>query len=168
MVATPPYTDPARVRALVSRNADANPGTAGSVQAATIELAIDSARSIIDSKLSTLYVVPFNPVPRLVQDIATAFAAFDADMTFREIRDYSSELNPVYLRYKQMSALLDQLQAGKATLPDYEPPDPDPGPDDPPGGDVVAVFNPDLCAIDQSWQGRHCTDWTQQYYYYGG
>lgn len=142
---TPPYTDVARVRAQVSRDPSATNGTAGSLDDGTILLEIDAARSLIDSRLGAVYAVPFNPVPRVIQDIATALAAFNSDLTFREVRDYQSELNPVYLRYRNAMELLGQLQKGLATLPDYVPPDPDPGPGDAPGGDVVGVINPNLC-----------------------
>lgn len=144
MATNPPYTDATRVRALITRTAGISPGTAGSVDAGQIELGIRTAASTIDSKLSSLYRVPFNPVPSLIVDIATAIAAWSADLTFREVRDYNSDLNPVLLRYKWASDLLAELQSGKATLPDYQTPDPDPGPVDNPydPGSVVDVINP--------------------------
>jgi phage gp36-like protein len=147
-MATPPYTDIPRVRSAVTRAAD-TAGTAGGVAEATLEQAIRTAQSTIDSRLGNLYVVPFNPVPPLIRDIATALAAYDADLTFREVRDYSSELNPVLLRYKWASGLLTDIAKGTATLPGYVPPDPDPGiPDNPTdGGSIGEVYNPDLCAI---------------------
>src|SRR5688500_4571406 len=128
----PPYTDVARVRALLARHVDSRPGTAGSIEESELELAIRAARTTIDAKLGVAYSVPFNPIPALIRDIATALAAWDADLTFREVRDYSSELNPVLLRYKWATDMLADLASGKAVLPDYEPPDPDPGPGDNP------------------------------------
>jgi phage gp36-like protein len=144
MATTPPYTDTTRVRALITRNPGIDPGTAGSVDEGQIELAIRTAASTIDSKLSNLYTVPFNPIPGLIIDIATAIAAWSADLTYREVRDYSSDLNPVLLRYKWAMDLLAELQSGKATLPDYQAPDPDPGPGDNPNdpGSIVDVINP--------------------------
>lgn len=159
-MSVPPYTDLARVRALLSRDGGVDLGTAGSVDAATIELAINTAQNRINSRLGALYTVPFAPiVPELIQDIATALAAYDADLTFREVRDYASELNPVYLRMKDAVELLDQLQSGKAVLPDYVPPDPDPGPTDPAGGDIVDVINPNLCEFQHPRPS-----WTDTYY----
>jgi hypothetical protein len=163
MATAPPYTDRARVLAMVSRDAGPNAGTAGSISDPTIENAIGSAATLIDSRLGVQYSVPFNPVPKLVTDIATALAAYDCDLTFREVRDYQSDLNPILLRQKWATEMLDQLQKGTATLPDYQAPDPDPGPTDGPGGDIVAVFNPDLCAPDLVCGSRRPT-WADQYY----
>lgn len=159
-----PYTTREAVRELVSQDTSTFPGTAASLSDGRIDAAIISAQALIDGRLATMYRVPFvdGSVPVLVVRITNALAAFDADQTFREVRDYSSELHPVYLRYKEAMALLDQLQKGTATLPDYVPPDPDPG-SDPSGGDIVAVFNPDLCAVDLS-SGRSCDPMWGFYY----
>jgi phage gp36-like protein len=75
------------------------------------------AGSEIDSKLSSKYTVPFSPVPPLIEMIAVAIAAYYTDLTFRENRDYSTDLNPVYLRYTDAEALLLQLQQGTAVIP---------------------------------------------------
>lgn len=144
MATNPPYTDLIRIRALVTRTAGIDPGTAGSVDEGKLNLAVSSAQNMIDAKLGNLYSVPFNPVPPLIVDIATALAAWDADLSYREVRDYSTDLNPVLLRYKWATDMLTDLQKGTATLPGYEPPDPDPGPSDNPNdpGSVVDVINP--------------------------
>lgn len=144
MATNPPYTDLTRIRALVTRTAGIDPGTAGSVEEGKLQLAVVSAQNTIDARLGNLYSVPFNPVPPLIVDIATALAAWDADLTFREVRDYNTDLNPVLLRYKWATEMLDQLQKGTATLPGYEPPEPDPGPSDNPNdpGSVVGIYNP--------------------------
>lgn len=160
-MATPPYAELTKVREMLSRTEDSRPGTAGSLPDATIEAAILTASRKINARLGTLYITPFSaPYPELIVEITEALAAFDADLTFREVRDYSSELNPVYLRYKEADALLTQLQKGTATLPDYVPPDPDPGiPDNPDdGGSVVGVYNIDLCAVDLSPRRHRCGD----------
>lgn len=147
----PLYSEEDEVRELVSRTEDSRPGTAGSLSTEQVLEAIRTAGTKIDARLGVLFAVPFNPVPALIREIATAFAAYDIDLTFREVRDYQSELNPILLRYKEANELLALLAVGKAVLPDYEPPDPDPGPPDNPSddGSIVGVYNPDLCAVDQ-------------------
>lgn len=144
-----PYTTRDVVRAALARTEDSYPGTAASLSDDEIDAAIIRAGGLIDSRLGIQYVVPFTqvPLPVIVVRIAVALAAFDADQTFREVRDYSSDLNPVYLRYTEAMKLLDQLAKGTATLPDYEPPDDGSTPTDPPGGNIIDVINPDLCAI---------------------
>jgi phage gp36-like protein len=157
-----PYTTKEKVREVLARTSVSLPGTAGSLSDATIEDAIAEAQSEIDSRLGILYTVPFvDPnVPALIQTMATAISAYRADLTFREVRDYSSELNPVYLRYRDAIELLDRIGAGKATLPGYVPPEPDPGPDDAPGGDVGEPINPCL----ESLTGRTHPEWMDVYY----
>lgn len=160
-----PYTTKAEVRELLARDS-ASAGTAASLPDATIDDAIESASALVDSKLGTVYSVPFSqvPPPAMVVRITEAVAAYEADLTYREVRDYSSELNPVYLRYRDALALLTELQKGLSTLPDYVPPDPDPGiPDNPnDDGSIVGVINPDLCAVDLGGHRRH--DWMDTYY----
>lgn len=149
-MATPLYADIDAVKEMVSRDAVSRPGTAGSLSDDQIREAIYSAGRKIDARLGTLYTVPFSAypnAPELVTEICEAMAAYDLDLTFREVRDYQSELNPIYLRNQEAWDLLTQLQKGTATLPDYVPPDPDPGiPDNPNDtGSIVGVFNPDPC-----------------------
>ena len=155
-----PYTTKEDVRGLLSRDTPTQPGTAASLPDATVDTAILAASSKIDSRLGAVYTVPFaaSPdTPELVVQIAKALAAYDLDLTFREVRDYSSELNPVYLRYKEATDLLTQLQKGLAVLPDYTPPDPDPGVPDNPNdwGSVVDVINPCLTWPDSRWSSRN-------------
>lgn len=154
-MAVTPYTDRTAVRELLARDGGGvspGAGTAASLPDDTIDAAIDRASARVDSRLGAVYSVPFAAPPNtpvMVVEIVLALAAYDADLTFREVRDYQSELNPVYLRYKDAMDLLAQLQKGLATLPDYVPPDPDPGTLDPPGGtEVVAVYNPQACLAD--------------------
>jgi phage gp36-like protein len=147
----PPYADRDKVREIISRSAPSRPGTAASLSDAQVDEAILAAGRKIDARLATLYSVPFDPVPQLVSDIATAFAVYDLDLTFREVRDYGSELNPVLLRFKNASDLLEMLAVGKATLPDYEAPEEPTEPPDNPndGGSIVSIENP--CLPDFHW-----------------
>jgi len=154
-----PYTDVTRVRAAISRTLESRPGTAASVEETTLLTAINSAQTTIDARLGVLFSTPFEPVPQLITDIATALAAWDADLTFREVRDYASELNPVLLRYKWADGMLTALSKGQATIPGY---DPVPSETDPGGGDVVAVYNPDLCAVELDTSS--CCGYEDRYY----
>jgi phage gp36-like protein len=159
------YTTVDAVRDILSRAESSYPATAASLTDEQIGTAIESAQSLIDARLAVAYRVPFaDPAPKLVVRIATGLAAFDADQTYREVRDYASELNPVYLRYKEAMLLLDQLQKGSAALPDYDPPEDDDGGPDPANGNIVAVYNPDLCAADAAYRSRCDPMWG---FYYG-
>jgi phage gp36-like protein len=158
-----PYTTKEAVRELLARDS-VSAGTAASLTDSTLLDVIASASALIDSKLGSVYTVPFIqvPPPAMVVRIANAVAAYEADLIFREVRDYSSDLNPVYLRYRDALALLDQLQKGLATLPDYIPPVPDPGSPDPVGGSVVGVFNPCPSPLPAPQSGP---SWSNSYYY---
>lgn len=153
-----PYTTPEKVRTLVSRQTDSRPGTGASISESQLVEAISAAQQKIDSVLGPVYATPFDPVPPLVTDIATALAALEADMTFREVRDYGSELNPVVLRAKRYEDLLQQLRKGEATLPGYEPPEDEPTPPTD-SGSIVDVFNPcepDVCCSSgPTWHGQY-------------
>lgn len=156
------YVDREVVREVVARASATRPGTAASLSDPQLDAAIERAESKINSRLGRIYSTPFNPVPGLVGDMALAIAAYDLDLTFREVRDYSSDLNPILLRYNDAMKDLEALQNGKATLPDYVPPDPDEPPVDNPrdGGSVVGVYNLDigLCLPPTHRHGCGCSD----------
>jgi phage gp36-like protein len=119
------YTTPAEVRLVLTRDLDQTAGNAASLSDATILSEIASAQQRVDGRLALVYQVPFaDPVPLLIRDITRDVAAYLSDLTFREVRDYGSELNPVYLRYKDALALLEQIATGKTTVPgDPVPPE---------------------------------------------
>lgn len=140
-----PYATPLQVRSLVERGLASRPGTASSLSDDKVLEAINSAEQTIDSRLGLAFSVPFDPVPPLVTDIALAIAAYQLDLTFREVKDYNSDLNPVLLRYRDAIALLQDIAKGIAALPGYEaPPDSNPPPNPNDGGSVVGVINPTL------------------------
>ena len=119
------YTTPDEVRLVLTRDLDKTAGNAASLSDETIQEQINSAMQRIDGKLALRYKVPFvEPIPTLIRDIARDIAAFLADLTYREIRDYGSELNPVYLRYKTALDLLSSIAKGETVVPG------DPAPDD--------------------------------------
>lgn len=130
-----PYTTKQQVRLALARDLTEVQGTAASLEDPQIDDAIAEAASRIDGRLGSLYLVPFaDPAPDLVQTIARDLAAFLADLTFREVRDYQSQLNPVYIRYQEALTLLKEIAEGKVSLPGA------PGVTTPTGGDVV-VFS---------------------------
>lgn len=153
-----PYTVADKVRNLVSRSSVSRSGTGAVIGDPQINEAIDSAQQRIDSNLGAVYTVPFNPVLPLITDIATAIAAFEVDLTFRETRDYNSELNPVMLRYREMMKELEKLRTGQSVLPGYTPGETPPdNPND--GGSIVSVENQ-----PQIWPGSCGDDYWGRYY----
>lgn len=123
------YTTPDEVRLVLTRDPDQTAGNAASLSNDTIQGEITSAQQRVDGRLALVYKVPFaDPVPTLIRDITRDIAAYLSDLTFREVRDYGSELNPVYLRYKDALALLEQIATGKTTVPgDPVPPESESG-----------------------------------------
>lgn len=115
------YVTPKAVQeALVRREDDPIDveGTAASTDGQdVIQKNIVRAMGEIDAALYAKYTVPFSPVPSLIEMIALAIAAYYCDLTFRESRDYSTDLNPVYLRMQDARALLSQLQLGTSVIP---------------------------------------------------
>lgn len=136
-----PYTTKEQVRLALARDASDVDGTAASLPDPVIMDAIAEAQSRVDTRLAGRYEVPFDPdVPAQVGFITRDIAMWLAWLTFREVRDLNTELDPIYLRYKAAEALLIDLQNGKTTLPDA--PDSDPGE----SGEAVIAINetPDL------------------------
>lgn len=119
------YTTPDEVRLVLTRDLTQTAGNAASLTDVTILGEINSAQQRVDGKLALRYLVPFAaPVPTLIRDITRDIAAYLSDLTFREVRDYGSELNPVYLRYKDALALLDSIAKGDTIVPGDPVPDP--------------------------------------------
>jgi phage gp36-like protein len=112
------YTTKDKVRLALARDLGEVQGTAASLEDPQIDDAIAEAQSRVDGRLGALYLVPFtDPAPALVQTITRDLAAFLADLTYREVRDYSSNLNPVYIRYQEALGLLKEIAEGKVSLP---------------------------------------------------
>jgi phage gp36-like protein len=120
-----PYTDKDAVRIILARDLDQVDGTAASLTDEAIDDAIAEAQARVDTRLSGNYDVPFeNTIPAMVVVITRDIAAWLAHLTFREVRDLNSELDPVHLRYKAAESLLIDLQNGRTTLPDVPGADP--------------------------------------------
>lgn len=113
----PDYCSPEEVVDVLTRDAAVTKGNAASIDGEAVQKAIADAQAEIDSRLATKYTVPFSPVPSLVASIAQDIAAYLADLVFRENRDYSTELSPIYLRYQRAQAQLGRLQTGEAVIP---------------------------------------------------
>lgn len=112
------YTTPEAVRAVLSRDSTNVGATASTLDEGKILTAIADATSQVDAALVQMYIIPFDPdVPALVSQITRDIAAYDADLVYRQNKDYSSNLDPVYLRYRKASNLLDQLRQGTIDLP---------------------------------------------------
>lgn len=119
------YSTFEQVREVVARDPSQDEGTGASLADTTIMGYIAEADQEIDARLSSIYSTPFNPVPPLISQISRDIAAYLSDMTFREVRDYTSDLNPVLLRYKRAQDLLKLLVSGEMDLPATTPPSSD-------------------------------------------
>lgn len=133
------YATVDEVRLVLTRDPLQTAGNAASLPDETIEGEITSAQQRVDGKLALRYAVPFpaNSVPTLVRDITRDIAAYLSDLTFREVRDYGSDLNPVYLRYKDALGLLDSIAKGETVIPG----DPAPSESEETGMSVVATYS---------------------------
>jgi phage gp36-like protein len=113
----PGYCTAEDVIDVLTRDAAQVTGNAASIDREAVDKSIQDAQAEIDSRLARKYTVPFNPVPPLVASLAQDIAAYLADLIFRENRDYSTELSPIYLRYQRAQAQLGRLQTGEAVIP---------------------------------------------------
>lgn len=132
------YTTREAVRIALARDLEVPQGTAASTSNDLVDDAIVEASNEIDVRLAGRYTVPFDPVPAMISTIARDIAAYMSDLTFREVRDYNSELNPVILRWKRATSMLKDLQGGNITLPGLL--DPVSGS----SGEAVTAINTDL------------------------
>lgn len=122
-----PYATREDVRKTAQQTASSVDGNASSIPDARIDKELEGATARIDARLSRQYVVPFDPVPELIRWICEAIALYNCDLTFRETRDMSTDLNPVLQRYTEAMSLLDKLASGEMAIPPPGNPDPDPG-----------------------------------------
>lgn len=150
-----PYATPGDVRAVLTPGggdqASTDPATAAQATDDEVNAALGRAQARIDGRLAGVYAVPFNPAPPLIAGIAVDLAAYDLTLTFRKGKDFGSNLDPMYLRYKDAVALLDGLADGTVTL--------GPGTETvlDPVNTVDAVFNSDDWRT--SWRPPHGARW---------
>ena len=150
-----PYATPDKVRNSLARIYIEQGGTGGALDDPVLVDFCAEADAEVDGRLRARYTVPLDPAPLLIQRIAVSIACYLADLTFREVRDYQSQLNPVLLRYQRAQDLLGKLVSGELDLPSTVP-----GPEDPAqsGGVVVQVYeydNPFTCGTG-SLQAAPC------------
>lgn len=145
-MAAPIYCSRDEVVDVLTRDASQVKGNAGSIDPDAVDKAIVDAQNEIDSKLAARYIVPFSPVPSLINSITQDIAAYLADLVFRENRDYSTDLSPIYLRYQRAIALLGGLQTGEQIIPP-DGSDPDPAPTGTGIRVAVAITRPPLVSI---------------------
>lgn len=111
------YAQPSDVQQELARDLGTLEGNAASLNEEVIRENLERAGALIDAKLATSYTTPFDPVPRLIRDVAVDIAAYYCALIFRENRDFETDLNPLLLRYRQADALLTELATGAATIP---------------------------------------------------
>lgn len=111
------YAKESDVQQELSRDLGTVEGNAASLSEKVIRENLERAGAQIDARLATTYTTPFNPVPRLIRDIAVDFAAYYCSLIFRENRDFETDLHPVLLRYRRADSLLTQIATGRATIP---------------------------------------------------
>lgn len=116
-----PYTDTTTVRVLLNTTASQSQ-TASSLTDEAINQAITDADAEIDARLADRYSVPFSsPAPSVVSSLSTNIAAYLADLTYRQSREYASRFSPLYLRYQRCLEMLDRLSKGDDSLPGVDP-----------------------------------------------
>lgn len=119
-----PYCAPDDVRAVLTRDVSQPIGTAASLDDPELTEAISGAQQEVDAKLAVRYTVPFpdSNVPDLVVKLTRDIAAYLADLTYRQGKDYESDRDPVLLRYTRAQALLKDLSTGQADIEGPTPP----------------------------------------------
>lgn len=91
--------------------------TAASLPDPVLETVITNAETEINARLGTRYDTPFPaPVPSLVTRLVTDFAVYHATLAWRATVDLE-ERDPVQLRYQAAKKLLEDIVAGRASVP---------------------------------------------------
>lgn len=112
------YTKPETVQESLARDLARVGGNAASVAESVIEVNIERASAEIDGRLYSTYNTPFaDPVPPIIEDIASSIACYLTAMTFRENRDFNTDLSPILLRYQRAQELLSGLATGSLQIP---------------------------------------------------
>lgn len=83
---------------------------AGTVHAGRVQEAIDAAGALVDSYAQARYPVPFNPVPRIIKDLAVDIAAYK--LFARRGYDEESADRSVVQAYKDAVRFLEMLARG--------------------------------------------------------
>jgi hypothetical protein len=135
-----PYVSVPALQELLSRDQQ-HTGTAAALAPAVLAERVATAQREVDARLAAAGYSPFtDPVPDLVVDITAAIAAYLADLTYRQNKAPTSQLDPVLQRYQWAQRLLADIAANRAVIPGVDPPG-EPAAGDG-GADVVAVIQP--------------------------
>jgi phage gp36-like protein len=127
------YTDRDAVRAVLAPDGVTD-GTAASLEDDDLDTIIERVDSRIDLFLRARYPVPLtDPIPEVINDIATDIAAYDATLAYYKGTDLSDQ-DPVIRRYRDARGMLGQIGTGLLIL---DVPNADTTIDDP------VVVNPD-------------------------
>lgn len=107
------YTSPSNIREIMRK-------LPSSVTDQDLTYHIEKADALIDGKLGGVYSTPFNPVPRLIQDISTDLAIFFmAESLFSSNQPNLDEYQQT--RYDRAMSLLNQIIEGDISLGDKYP-----------------------------------------------
>lgn len=105
------YTSIDDVKLLLQGTAGGLPAAADSLSDEQIQAEINRSEAEIDMLLGSIYEVPFDPVPNIIQYLARDIAVYFSDLLFRMSNGYGTSLDPILLRYKSARMLLDGLAA---------------------------------------------------------
>lgn len=113
-----PYVHESEVQTILARDLARLGGNAASINEAEIRENIARAEAEVNGRLATSYTTPFvEPVPEMIKDITSSIACYLSVLTYRENRDFQTEMNPVLLRYQRASELLTGLATGSIQIP---------------------------------------------------
>jgi phage gp36-like protein len=164
------YATVADVREVLVRDDSDTEGNAASLPDPKIEGAIEQAAAEVDGWLSGRYGsnLPFTVVPMMVKSLTVDIAAYLADLTYRQASDFSSELDPVYLRYQRAKTTLEKLADGTVSLPDVDE-DGDGDPDTPPIDAAAFAVNAYTGSLFMPGDFDLCHTWDERsrYGYFG-
>lgn len=137
------YLTPDELRAILDPEGDDDdPGNAGRMSDAQLQVAIVDASAEVDGRLANRTAVPLTePLPTLIKRIVKDIAAYLATLTDRQ----SEPLNPadpVVLRYAASLRLLEGIASGAVALP--------------PGLDPI-TYAPAEAAVENVYDGQMMT-----------
>ena len=102
------YTSPSNIKEIMRK-------LPSSITDQDLTYHIEKADALIDGKLGGVYQTPFNPVPRLIQDISTDLAIFFmAESLFSSNQPNLDEYQKT--RYDRAMELLNQILEGDISL----------------------------------------------------
>jgi phage gp36-like protein len=113
------YSDVEQVRAiLVGARTESQSLGANTLDTDQIEDEIKNADSQIDTALQRRYgaLLPFSPVPPVINSISADIATYLCDLRFRRSREYGTESHPTILRYDRARRLLDDIGNGRRVI----------------------------------------------------